>query len=194
MVFVLTADQRSSRTHPDRVDDAFALLSAIPTLRPFERTAGDELQGVLDAPRPALDAVLALARDGRWSIGLGIGSVELPLPKQTRAGRGPAFEFARDAVTRAKSRPDHVALTAGGPEAADAEALLSVHAAIVGARSDAGWEAVDVVATGTSQTDAAARLGVSKQAVSQRLRAAWWDAQQSTTPLLLRLLAALDAA
>lgn len=194
MVFVVTADQRSSRRRPDLVDQARALLAPFPTLRAFERTAGDELQGVLDAAAPTVDVVLALVRDGGWSVGLGIGPVELPLPVQTRAGRGPAFEYARDAVTRAKSRAEHVALTAAAPGAADAEALLSVHAAIVASRSEAGWEAVDLVATGMTQTQAAACLGVSKQAVSQRLRAAWWESQLSTRSLLLRLLDDLDAA
>lgn len=194
MVFVITADQRASRRLPDRVDAALALLAGRPLLRPFERTAGDELQGVADAAEIALEVVLLLVRARGWSVGLGVGPVEVPLPAQTRAGRGPAFELARDAVTRAKSRPDHVALSSPAPGASDAEALLSVHAAIVAGRSEAGWEAVDLMSTGMTQTEAAERLGISKQAVSQRLRAAGWEAQRSTTPLMLRLLSELDAA
>jgi len=191
-VFVITADQRASRTKPDRVDAALRLLSPEPLLRAFERTAGDELQGVADDPVVALGAVLRLVRDGGWSVGVGVGAVRTPLPEQTRAGAGEAFERARVAVTRAKSRPDHVALVAAGVLADDADALLSVHAAIVARRSEAGWEAVDMVESGLSQTEVAERLGISKQAVSQRLRAAWWPQQLGTTPLLLRLLRGLD--
>lgn len=194
MVFVVTADQRRSRRSADLVDTALADLNARPHLRPFERTAGDEVQGVLATAPDALGAVLALARRGEWSVGVGVGGVREPLPASTRAGAGPAFEHARAAVERAKARPDHVALAASGPDAPDADALLALHAALVGGRSEAGWAAVDLVAAGRSQTEAAAALGISKQAVSQRLRAAWWPHQRDTTPLLHRLLGALDDA
>ena len=192
MVFVVTADQRRSRSSPDRVDAVLGLLNARSPLRPFERTAGDEVQGVLATAADALEAVLALARQRAWSVGLGVGSVREPLPDSTRAGAGPAFEHARAAVERAKARPDHVALGASGPAAADADALLALHAALVAGRSDAGWEAVDLVTSGRTQNEAATELGVSKQAVSQRLRAAWWPHQRDTTGLLLRLLEDLD--
>lgn len=192
MVFVVTADQKNSRQTPDRVDAALAMLNARPRLRPFERTAGDEVQGVLATAPDALGAVLALVRQGDWSVGLGIGPAREPLPPSTRAGAGPAFEHARTAVERAKARPDRVALSASGPDAADADALLTLQAALVAGRSEAGWAAVDLVAAGRTQNEAAAELGVSKQAVSQRLRAAWWPHQRDTTPLLLTLLAGLD--
>jgi len=114
-MFVITADQRGSRSQPDRVDAALRLVGAAPLVRPFERTAGDELQGVADDPAAALGVVLLLVRDGHWSVGVGVGGVRTPLPEQTRAGAGEAFERARVAVTRAKARPDHVAWTPRGP-------------------------------------------------------------------------------
>jgi len=49
-----------------------------------------------------------------------------------------------------------------------------------------------MVESGLTQSEVAERLGISKQAVSQRLRAAWWPQQAGTTPLLVRLLRALD--
>ena len=60
-VVVLTVDQVESRTGPDQVPAALDALRSVPCLRPFERTVGDELQGVLDEPS-ALPA--ALARGG----------------------------------------------------------------------------------------------------------------------------------
>ncbi len=47
---MLTVDQRGSRRGTDRVPRAIALLSGVPTVLRFERTAGDEFQGVLDDP------------------------------------------------------------------------------------------------------------------------------------------------
>ena len=69
-VAVLTVDQRNSRTSDDRVPATLAALARLPTLRPFQRTAGDEFQGVLDDPaaaealqHPALKPLLEQAAD-----------------------------------------------------------------------------------------------------------------------------------
>jgi hypothetical protein len=104
-VVVLTVDQDESRTGLDQVPAALEALGAVPCLRPFERTVGDELQGLLDDPAALPAALELLLRDGGWNIGIGIGSVEAPLPDQARAGRGEAYLAARDAVTAAKSSP-----------------------------------------------------------------------------------------
>src|SRR5690606_39564507 len=71
---------------------------------------------------------LDLLRRERWSIGVGVGPVETPLPEQTRAGRGPAFEHARIAVERAKNAPGQVAAEGDDTEAtADVDARSEEH-------------------------------------------------------------------
>src|SRR4051812_39773409 len=115
MPFVLTVDQQGSRRAGDRVPAALTLLAGTPVVRAFDRTAGDEFQGVIAGPDDAVEAALVLARDGRWSIGIGCGPVEQPLPRITRAGRGAAFEAARAAVEAAKRRPQRIAVRAGPP-------------------------------------------------------------------------------
>jgi hypothetical protein len=193
-VFVMTVDQRHSRREPNRVDDLLAwLASAGPVVRPFERTAGDEVQGVLADPAAVVELTLTLVRRGDWSIGIGAGPIHEPLPASTRAGSGPAFELARTAVTRAKSSPQMLAVAAPDTAAAaDAQAALDLLAAVVARRSEPGWEASDLVAQGFSQTEVAERLGVTKQAVSQRLRAAVWAPEVAGRDLAARLLAAAD--
>src|SRR5690625_64999 len=124
MPFVLTVDQRRSRRGPDLVDptidDVTGLVHA-PTMA-FERTAGDEFQGVVGAASDAVAVALRLVRDGRWSIGIGIGAIEVAA--STRASRGPAFLRAREAVDVAKRNPHHVAIVGpGNDDASDAEVL-----------------------------------------------------------------------
>ena len=81
MAFVLTVDQRASRSSPDRVPEVLRRLNAaVPTVLGFERTAGDEFQGVLADPDDVLEVVLQLVRTGEWSIGIGAGPVHTPLP------------------------------------------------------------------------------------------------------------------
>jgi hypothetical protein len=189
--YVLTVDQRASRRSADRVADALRALNAtVPAVLAFERTAGDEFQGVLAAPPEVVDVVLRLVRSGGWSIGVGAGPVQVPLPASTRAGAGAAFLNARRAVDAAKQRAAHLAVRgAVAVEAADAQAVLSALAAVVERRSDQAWEAIGLVGSGRTQAQAAADLGISRQAVGQRLAAGLWELEQDLRPAAARLLA-----
>jgi hypothetical protein len=196
-VFVLTVDQRGSRRGVDLVDELLTWLGGQarehPVVRPFERTAGDEVQGVLDDPAEVVDLTLALVRADQWSVGIGVGPVDEPLPESTRAGSGPAFVLARRAVTRAKNAPSHLAVAALDERAsADAQAVLDLLASGLQRRTEPGWEAVDLVQGGLTQSQAADRLGITKQAVSQRLRAAAWSPELGGRTLAAKLLAAAD--
>ncbi|MET9326758.1 hypothetical protein [Tsukamurella sp. NPDC003166] len=194
-MIVVTADQRGSRSDSDRVEAALALLSPLAWLRTPDRTAGDELQAVTDDAAVAVDAALELLADGHWSVGIGTGTVELPLPDQTRAGRGRAFEAAREAVEAAKGVAVPVQVRgADGAVAARAEAILSVLGLIVGRRSREGREVTALLNTGMSITAAAAELGVSRQAASQRAAAAGWSVEPAGRALAIELLGAADAA
>jgi hypothetical protein len=189
--YVLTVDQKASRRTPDRVDEVLAELNgAVPTLLAFERTAGDEFQGVLAEPDQVVDAVLRLVRAGGWSIGVGAGPVQTPLPGSTRAAAGPAFLSARRAVDAAKQRPSRLAVRgAVPPDAGDAQAVLSALAVVVDRRSEQAWEAISFVRDGRTQAEAAAALGISRQAVGQRLAAGLWDLERELRPTAARLLA-----
>lgn len=192
-MFVLTADQRGSRSDSDRVEAARALLAPLAWLRAPDRTAGDELQAVTDDAEVAVDAALALLSDGHWSIGIGAGPVEQPLPAQTRAGRGRAFEAARDAVEAAKGTAVPLQVRGDdGAAAARAEAILSVLGLIVGRRSREGQEVTALLNTGMSITAAAAELGISRQAASQRAAAAGWSVEPAGRALAVELLVAAD--
>jgi len=188
--FVLTVDQRASRVNPDRVAGALGALADVPTVLRFERTAGDEFQGVLDDPAVVVSVVLDLTRSGGWSIGVGAGPVQTPLPGSTRAGAGPAFVAARAAVEAAKRRPARVAVRGAASTAAgDAQAVLTALAVVVQRRSDQAWEAIGLVAAGRTQAEAAAELGITRQAVGQRLAAGLWDVERDLRPTAARLLA-----
>lgn len=174
-VAVLTADQRHSRAGTDQVSATIDALSSLALLRPFERTAGDEFQGLIDDAQVVSAAVEMLLRAGVWHVGVGFGDVEAPLPDSTRAARGIAFVHARDAVTSAKNSPWHLRVvdgTGAGPARA-LETTLWLWAAVMGRRTPRGWEVADLVdGEGLSYEEAGRRLGISQSAVSQRAQAA----------------------
>ncbi|NHI17576.1 DNA-binding protein [Microbacterium excoecariae] len=192
-MFVLTADQHGSRAGRDAVPDAIALTTAAAGAAlalPPERTAGDEFQAVFDAAPAALDVALALTRTREWSVGLGVGQVERPLPREVRAARGDAFVAARDAVERAKTAPTRVAVS--GPGAADGEALVRLLVELRDRRSEEGWEVYDLLARGLTQREAAAELGITPSAASRRASAAGLRAEEAAVPALARALGRLD--
>ena len=190
MPYVLTVDQRGSRRSADRVPEVLRLLDGtVAPLLGFERTAGDEFQGVLAEPEDVVDVVLRLVRHGGWSIGIGAGSVQTPLPRSTRAGTGQAFLSARRAVEAAKQRSARLAVRGAVPgEASDAQAVLSALAVVVERRSDQAWEAIALVDGGRTQAEAAGELGISRQAVGQRLAAGLWELERDLRPTATRLL------
>ncbi|EOM75035.1 hypothetical protein DW322_14070 [Rhodococcus rhodnii] len=192
-MFVLTIDQRGSRRDVDRVTDLLTTLRDMPVVRAFQRTAGDEIQGVVEDATVAVDVALTAVDDGHWAVGIGAGPVELPLPAETRAGRGPAFEAARDAVERAKRALTRTAVTGPDTESAhDADTALALVAAILDRRSPDGRSAVALIRDGLNQTEAATHLGITKQAVSQRLAAAGWALETPGRTLAARLLERSD--
>jgi len=196
-MFVITADQRASTRTGEHV--AALTESLRPWLAtwasgialPLERTVGDEVQIVLSSADAALDLALTLARERNWSVGIGAGRVEQPLGESARVSSGPAFVAARRAVERAKlkSEPVPVVVAGGHEDAAEAAtAVLQLLASVVRRRSVEGWEVADLLAAGATQREAAARLGISAQAVSQRVASAMIGEERRARPVAIRLI------
>lgn len=201
--FVLTADQVGSRTADDGVPAALAALGDLAVALAFERTAGDEIQGLLDDPRAVVMAVTRLTRLGGWRIGLGVGTVNSPVPTSTRAARGPAYLAARAAIDTARTAPAELALALPkgvsadaygevNDAAQDAEAALWLLRTVLARRSEEGWELMDLLEDGLTNARAAERLGISPSAVSQRLARALRTEIDRGTLLAARLLGRLQ--
>jgi hypothetical protein len=200
-MFVLTVDQIGSRTSRDLVREIDAELRgrfADELVLGPDRTAGDEFEVVVKGAAAALRMALHLNRLRTWSVGVGVGPVDLPLPATAREATGNAFVLARDAVDRAKRRPHRLALAAGasaGPLGGEhVEAVLELLLAIRDRRSAEGWEVADLLEREGSQVAVAARLGVTPQAVSLRARVAGLREELDALPAVTALLAALDGA
>lgn len=176
-MFVVTIDQRSSSRQPDRVPELLRVLEradGVDIVLAAERTVGDEVQLVVADAASAVAVVEICTRLGGWTVGIGVGDVEQPMPASTREARGAAFVSAREAVERAKRSPARVAVSGGAdPYAAErSESALWLLVAVQGRRTERGWQVVDAVRRAGNQRAAAEELGVSVQSVSQVLRAA----------------------
>lgn len=187
-MFVITADQRASTGGPDRVPELLDRYRTAGAVRGFERTAGDEVEAVFADPRSVARIAVELVTSGRWTVGIGIDDVEQPLPRQTRAGRGPAFVAARGAVEGAKGQRVPLRVHGRSPWCAQAQTAGRLLVDLETGRTEAGREAVALVASGLTQAESAEQLGITAQAISSRLRAARWDLQRDTEDLFVVLL------
>ena len=194
-MFVLTIDQKGSRSGRDRVPDLLAVLRALPLELPFERSVGDEIQGVTSDAGLAVEAALRALRNGHWSVGIGVGPVDTPLPASPREASGPAFVAAREAVDRAKKTGDRPPLAvAGSAGAADAEAVLVLIGRLIRDRTAEQWRILEQVEPGTwgAQSAAARRLGISPQSVGKTTARAGWQEEWAARPAAAVLLARAD--
>ncbi len=174
-MFVLTIDQRGSRTRGDKVPHLLQVLADLQTVLPFQRSVGDEVQGVMEDPVVVAEAVARVLRERDWYIGIGIGDVDLPLPANSREASGDAFVVAREAVEKAKKTGDRVPLCVqmhvleGAEWAQAAEAVLVLWGELVRRRSKAEWRVLDALdaVPGMAQKDVAKELSISPQAVSK---------------------------
>jgi hypothetical protein len=194
-MFVLTVDQRKSRQREDLVEAAMDALNGDalrPLVLPFDRTAGDEMQAVVAEPAVVLSIAMDLAASSSWSVGIGIGPVREPLPDNTRAGAGEAFERARVAVTAAKAASGNIAVSGASPLAAQAEALLQLLVLVARKRSKMSEEAGILSDQGLTQQQIALQLGISQQAVSSRLQSGLWQESRRVLSVAESLLEGAD--
>ena len=201
-MYVVTIDQRRSRTSADRVPALLDALADIPTAAAFERTAGDEIQGLLEDPAAVRSALLVALREGDWHCGVGAGDVDdESYSSGTRAGRGDAYLAARVAVDAAKGLPGSVSIratddpgsrddgTSATAWAADCEAVWALVAPLVLGRTEAQWRVVDAVDRSPTQVAAAEELGITPASVTGALRLSRIREERAAYPVLDRLLA-----
>jgi hypothetical protein len=208
-MYVMTIDQRGSTGDVDRVPDLLKEVGALSTAGRFERSVGDEVQGVVEQPDEVVEIALHALRSGRWYVGIGVGEVDQPLPASPREGSGPAFVAARAAVDRAKAAAAHVplAVVAGSgrrPGAcANAEAVLRLIGRLVQDRTVAQWKVVDVLrsvrdgqsgshGTHGTQKIAAQKLGITEQSVSRAVLRSGWQEEWAARPAAAMLLSFAD--
>lgn len=194
-MFVITSDQRSSRSTPSESAGAIAALTEAwdeHLVLPVERSAGDEIQLVTASADAALGIVLQLTRTRRWSVGLGVGKVMLS--KDVRESTGDGFVAARRAVSRAKKRTTHFGLDRE-PEstrASHVEALVDLLLLLRQRRTKLGWDLYDIVSSGATQSSAAEKLGITAQSVSDRAIAAGLRTEEAATVALASLMHMLE--
>ncbi|TQJ61753.1 hypothetical protein FBY30_4068 [Arthrobacter sp. SLBN-83] len=214
----MTIDQRGSTGAQDLVPDLLARIAALQlsgTGKPvFERTVGDEVQGVVPDASAVVEVALHALRVGRWYVGIGVGTVSLAPGASPREGTGTAFVAARKAVELAKAAGQQVPLSVvpgimaktggsgpageGSQACANAEAVLRLLGRLVQDRTEAQWRVVDALrrlgpARHGSQKQVALDLGISEQSVSRTVLRSGWQEEWAARPAAAMLLGIADS-
>ncbi|GAB3528896.1 hypothetical protein [Arthrobacter monumenti] len=197
-MYVVTMDQRNSRDVGDMVPQLVRQLRHIPAVIEFQRSVSDEVQGVTIDAADAIDAALSALRGGSWSVGIGVGRVDDPLPEKIVEATGYGMVYSRRAAERALKIHDQVPLAVEGLErdlAAESEAVLRLLGRIVAVRSQSEWNVVDLMIPGVrgQQKAVAAELGITPQAVSKAVVRSLWQEEWAARPAAARLLGLLDS-
>lgn len=210
-MYVLTIDQRGSTADVDRVPDLIAALRSL-TPEPFERSVGDELQGVVERAEDVVEIALYALRSGHWYVGIGVGAVQLTPGGSPREGSGSGFVAARKAVELAKGSAGQVPLSVvsgsigrgremppqakeGAMTSANAQAVLRLIGRVVQQRTPAQWRVVDRLRAlqggdgkHGSQKRVAQELGITEQSVSRAVLRSGWQEEWAARPAAAMLL------
>lgn len=193
MLFVLTINQRDSREVGDLVPELLREFRFIDAVVPFQRSVGDELQGVVDSAQLAVDVALKAIRFRRWHVGIGVGELHTPIPDRILDAEGYGLVYSRRAVNRAQKTGERIPLAVEGPDAeiaAETEAVLRLLGQIVYTRTEAEWNVLDLLTPGArgQQKLIAHELGITTQAVSKAVIRSHWVEEWATRPAAARLL------
>lgn len=177
-------------------------LSTLEGAGEFEIIGVEEIRAHISSAVTTCDVVMALLAAGDWAIGIGIvPRAENPLsdvaanPKAA-AKLEPAKESAKksaSAALRPTAKSGTVKVRIAGtkrddPRAFNISAAFTLMGQVLSKRTQEGREATSLVRSGLNQNEAAEELGISKQAMSQRLQAAGWQAETAGWQLAVNLI------
>lgn len=166
----------------DYVARSMAALSRVPEVRPFERVGTEDIRAEVNTPAALCNVALALLSDAAWALGIAVTDADHSARGEATDALGAA---TRPGVVRARVIPDPTGQA--GENIAAAFLLLGQ---VLAKRSLEGRQATALMRAGMTQNEAAAELGITKQAMSQRLFAAGWAAENAGCQLAENLITA----
>lgn len=166
------------------VQRSAAALSTLEGIGEFEVLGVEDICAVAYSASSVCDVVMALLADGDWAIGIGVIPGDYASDKETRA--------VATAAVKGSARAGHVYAKVDrrgrAAEANDIAATFALLGFVLNKRTMEGREATSLVRGGLNQNEAAEELGISKQAMSQRLQAAGWAAETAGWQLAVNLI------
>ena len=179
----------SGRRRAELVAASAAALSGMPGCENIRVVDVDSIVGTMDSPTATTALLMALISAKDWAIGIAVKK-----PLGAGGDQVPELEQAAKGLLSGVPRAGSLRATVLGGRA-DAEgrstdiiAVFALLQHVLARRSPQGREATSLMRDGWTQIEAAAELGITKQAMSQRLAAAGWHAEEAGWRLAVNVL------
>lgn len=209
-MFAIHASYRGrSKRRSAYVKDIIQALSQSGAVSAVRALGVEAFVCIADSPQTAGGLVLSLLQAGDFAIGIGAVADEGNGQERYYANRAELEAHCAEAAGRAvlpqaKAMSVVMRVEMAGPgavqapgevltSAEDVSAAFTLLAHVLHRRTKEGREATALLRAGLSQSEAAAEVGISKQAMSQRLMAAGWQAEQAGWKLATNMLARIHA-
>ena len=163
-------------------------LSTLDGVGEFHVLGVEDICAVAHSASSVCDVVMALLADGDWAIGIGVSP--------GASGDEDAARQVATAALKASARAGQVyakiSKRGRASEANDIATTFALLGFVLHKRTIEGREATSLVRAGLNQNEAAEELGISKQAMSQRLQAAGWAAEMAGWQLAVNIIERAD--
>ncbi|GAB3591489.1 hypothetical protein CFAEC_07365 [Corynebacterium faecale] len=167
-------------------------LSTLDGAGEFELLGVEDIRAYITSPETTCDVVMALLAAGDWAIGIGVvPSADKPNPEdeaQVELAKKTATDALRPTARSGAVKVRIVGARRDDSRAFNISASFALMSQVLSKRSIEGREATSLMRSGMNQNEAAGELGISKQAMSQRLQAAGWQAEQAGWQLSVNLI------
>ncbi|MEZ2121299.1 MULTISPECIES: MarR family transcriptional regulator [unclassified Corynebacterium] len=169
----------------DLVRRSAEALSTLDGVGEFEMLGVEDICAVIDSAEAVTDTTMALLSAGDWAIGIGIcPGAGWPVAEVRELATTAIGRHCRSGIVKVRSWT--------GSDMNDLSTVFILLAHVLAKRTTEGREATQLMRGGMNQNEAAAKLGISKQAMSQRLAAAGWSAETAGWKLAVDLLRKVD--
>ncbi|MDN6407260.1 MAG: MarR family transcriptional regulator [Corynebacterium casei] len=176
------------------VERSAAALSTLDGVGEFEFLGVEDICADVDTATAVCEVVMALLADGSWAISIGVSGSDAKktATEGLKLAARPGQVYATVEPTVAAGTGSKAAKEKAKKNSANIVSAFALLSFVLGKRTAEGREATSLVRSGLNQNEAAEELGISKQAMSQRLQAAGWAAEGAGWQLAVNLIAAAD--
>lgn len=176
------------------VERSAAALSTLDGVGEFEFLGVEDICAEVDTATAVCEVAMALLADGSWAISIGVSGNDAKNTATSglKASARPGQVYASIEPTVSTGVGVKAAKDKAKKDSANIVAAFSLLSFVLGKRTSEGREATSLVRSGLNQNEAAEELGISKQAMSQRLQAAGWAAEGAGWQLAVNLIAAAN--
>ncbi|MDN5839882.1 MAG: MarR family transcriptional regulator [Corynebacterium casei] len=176
------------------VERSAAALSTLEGVGEFDFLGVEDICADVDTATAVCEVVMALLADGSWAISIGVSGSDAKktATEGLKLAARPGQVYATVEPTVAAGTGSKDAKEKAKKDSANIVSAFALLSFVLGKRTAEGREATSLVRSGLNQNEAAEELGISKQAMSQRLQAAGWAAEGAGWQLAVNLIAAAD--